>query len=133
MKLRNSDSPIQRAVIAIGAGVAIIAFFGWVFFLSNSPSATEKVNGVRIVAAAQAYTHALKAAKTPIPVSVQLDELVSRGLLRPADVAAFHGLDAAVLLTGPDLGPKTVLMRVRLPDGTDLELLADGTVQQKTR
>jgi len=131
MKLRKSDSPIQRAVIAIGAGVAIIAFFGWVFFLSNSPGATEKVSGIRIVTAARAYTHALEAAKKPIPTSVQLEELVSRGLLKASDAAAFHGLDAAVLLAGPDLGPKTVLMRVRLPDGTGLELLADGTVQQK--
>jgi hypothetical protein len=133
MKLRKSDSPIQRAIIAIGAGVAIIAFIGWVFFLSGSSGSGEKVNGIRIVAAAQAYTHALRAAKQPIPPSVQVDELVSRGFLRSQDVAAFHGLDAAVILAGPDLGPQTVLMRVRLSDGTRLVLYADGSVQQVAR
>jgi hypothetical protein len=133
MKLRTSDSPIQRAIIAVCLGLAIIAVIGWVFFLSGSSSSSEKVNGIRIVAAAQAYTHAMRAAKKPIPPSVQLDELVSRGFLRAQDVAAFHGLDAAVALAGPDLGPKTVLMRVRLPDGTAFALLADGTVQQVTR
>jgi hypothetical protein len=133
MKLRKSDSPFQRAVIAIGAGVAIIAFIAWVFFLSGSSRSGEKVNGIRIVAAAQAYTRALQAAKKPLPPSVQLDELVARGFLKAGDVAAFHGLDAAVTLVGPDLGPKTVLMRVRLPDGTGFALLADGTVQQTAR
>lgn len=133
MKLRKADSPVQRALIAIGVGVALIAFVGWFFFLSGASSSAEKVNGLHIVAAAQAYTQALRATKQPIPPSVQLDQLVMRGFLKSEDAAAFHGLDAAVLLVGPDLGPKTVLMRVRFPDGTGLMLLADGSVQETGR
>lgn len=133
MKLRKPDSSVQRVVIAVVVAVAIIAFVGWAFFLGGSSSSGEKVNGIRIVAAAQAFTRALKNAGQPIPPSVQLDELVAHGFLKPEDVAAFRGLDAAVLLTSPNLGPKTLLMRVRFPDGTYLALLADGTVQSMAR
>jgi hypothetical protein len=133
MKLRKPDSSVQRVVIAVVVAVAIIAFVGWAFFLGGSSSSGEKVNGIRIVAAAQAFTRALKNAGQPIPPSVQLDELVAHGFLKSEDAAAFHGLDASVLLTGPDLGAKTVLMRVRLQDGSFLVLLADGSVQPVAR
>jgi hypothetical protein len=129
MKLRAPDSSFKRMAMAIGAGIAIIAFVGWAFFLASSSAPAEKVNGLRIVAAAQAFTRSLRAAGKPIPPSVKLDELVAHGLLRPADAAAFHGLDATVLLTSTQAGPQTVLMRVHFQDGTDLLLLADGSVQ----
>jgi hypothetical protein len=133
MKLRKPDSSVQRVVIAIGAGAAIMAFVGWAFFLAGSSAPGEKVNGLRIVAAAQAFTRSLEAAKQPIPQSVKLDDLVERGFLLAEEVAAFRGLDATVLLTSAHPGPQTILMRVHFQDGTDLVLLADGSVQSVAR
>ena len=132
MKLRKPDSSVKRVALAIGAGAGLIALLAWAFFLAGAPSG-ERVNGIRIVAAAQGYTRSLLVAGRPIPQSVRLDELVAHGFLKPEDVAAFHGLDAAVLLASTQRGPQTVLMRVRFPDGTDLMLLADGSVQQVAR
>jgi hypothetical protein len=133
MKLRKPEPSVQRMAIALGVAAAIIAFVGWAFFLAGSSSPGEKVNGVRIVTAAQAFTRTLRAASQPIPQSVRLEELAARGFLKAEDVAAFRGLDATVLLTSAHAGPQTILMRVHFQDGTDLLLLADGSVQTVAR
>ncbi len=133
MKLRDFDSPIKRMAVAIGAGVTIAGAIALVYLLAVSNSQGEKVNGIRVVAAARAYTRQLLAARQPIPKSVSVEQLVASGFLKPDDVAAFRGLDATVLLTTDNPGPKTVLMRLHLPDGSDLVLLADGSVQSAPR
>ena len=53
--------------------------------------------------------------------------------LQPADIAAFAGLDATLALIYNPSDPTFVLMRVHLPDGTDVVLLADGTAQTTRR
>ena len=71
--------------------------------------------------------------RQPIPKTVSLNELLTGGYLKPADVAPFQGLDAVLELTSDASNPQTVLMRVHMPDGSDLVLLGDGTAQQVAR
>jgi len=133
MKLRDPDSPARRIAIAVGAAAAIMAAAGLLYYMAGANSPRAKVNGIHIVAAAQAYTRQLRAAAQPIPNSVGVDELVARGFLKPEDVAAFRGLDAKVMLTAENPGPQTVIMRLNMRDGTELVLLADGSVQSVAR
>jgi hypothetical protein len=133
MTLPESDTPVRRIALAVGTGVMIAAVIGVVYWLAVLNTRGEKVNGIRIVAAAQAYSRQLRDARQPIPKSVALQELVTRGLLKPGDIAAFQGLDATLSLTADNPGPQTVLMRIRMPDGTALVLLADGSVQSALR
>jgi hypothetical protein len=75
----------------------------------------------------------LIANRQPIPKTVSLNELLTRGYLKPADIAPFQGLDAALVLTSDLSNPQRVLMRVHMPDGSDLVLLGDGTTQSAAR
>lgn len=114
--------------IAVAVAIMVVAGLVYVSVISKEPSA--KFNGAAIVAAAQAYTRDLRARKQSIPKSVTLEDLVAAHFLKPEEIAPFRGLNATVTLTSEDRDPRTVLMRVHFPDGTDVQLLADGNVQQ---
>jgi hypothetical protein len=133
MNLRIPDSPLKRMAVAIGAAAAIMVVGGLIYLLIAGETPPAKIDGLRIVAAANAYTRALVAKRQPIPKSVPLNELLKRGYLKPADVAGFQGLDATLVLASDADYPRNVLMRVHMPDGTDFVLLGDGSTQQVAR
>ena len=119
--------------IAIGSAVAILvaAALVYVFLIAKEPAA--KFNGAAIVAAAHAYTLDLRVRKQTVPESVTIDDLVTAHFLKPEEAAVVHGVKAAVMLTATEDSPQTVIMRVQFPDGSRMELLADGNVQQFSR
>ncbi|HEY3853784.1 MAG TPA: hypothetical protein VGO67_05260 [Verrucomicrobiae bacterium] len=133
MKLRVPESPMQRMALAIGVAVAVMAVGAGIYLAIPSGPPPAKVDGLKITGAAIAYTRSLVARKQPIPKIVALSELVRLGFLKPADVAAFQGMDATLSLVSDASNPQYVLMRVQLPDGSDFELLADGTMRQMGR
>ena len=117
--------------IASAAGIMVAAGLLYLHVVSNSTGA--KVNGAAIVFAAHAYTVDLRAGGKPIPKSVPLQQLATLGYLKPEQIAAFRGLEATLSLTGDERNPKTELMRVHMPDNTDIVLLNDGTAMQVYR
>ncbi len=119
--------------IAIATAAAIMVAAGLVYFFTASREAAARFNGAVIVAAARACTRDLQDRKQPIPPSISLDELAALRYLKPADIAAFRGLKAMIILTTDDRDPQTVLMRVLMPDGAKIELLSDGTVREAPR
>jgi hypothetical protein len=125
MKTRLLDSPAKRISIAVAilTGLVLLAVAVYIFLGTSS---SQPVNGLKIVAAAQAYTRALQQSHSPIPPTVPLQALIDRGLLQASDVGSFQGMDATIFLTAPTNGP-AALMRVQMPDGMDLILLADGS------
>lgn len=124
---------MQRMALAVGVGVAIMAV-GAVIYLAIPDSAPPpKIDGLKITGAAIAYTRGYIARKQPLPKAVSLNELVAQGFLKPTDVAAFQGMDATLSLVSDASNPQYVLMRVRMPDGSDFELLADGSTKQLSR
>ncbi len=133
MKTRILDSPAKRISIAVAmlAGLILLAAAVYIFL---GTAALQRANGPNIIAAARAYTRSLQQRHLPIPQAVPLQVLINQGLLQPADVGPFQGLDANISLTARDSdGAQTVLMRVHMPDGTDLVLLADGSAHQVAR
>jgi flagellar basal body-associated protein FliL len=114
--------------IAVAVVITVAAALFYTFVISKPPSA--RFNGAAVVAAAQAYTRDLRARKQPVPSTVTLDELVTAHFLKPDEVAAFHGLNVTIMLTSDAGNPQAVIMRVHFPDGGDVVLLADGSVQQ---
>jgi len=119
--------------IAITTAVAIMAAAGLVYIFLASKDTGARFNGAAIVAAARDYTRDLQARKQPVPGSVTLEELVALHFLRPEAIEPFRGLKATIVLASADRGPRAVLMRVRLPDGTEIELLGDGSVRPAAR
>jgi hypothetical protein len=133
MTMSDPDSPARRMTIAITGALGILVAAGLVYLLVVSKDTDVRFNGAAIVAAARAYTKDLEVRRQPIPSSVTLDELVASHFLKSEDVAAFRGLKATVMLTSANRGPKAELMRVRLPDGSQVVLLGDGSVQETPR
>jgi hypothetical protein len=133
MTLRDPDSPVRRMAIAIAAAVDIMVAAGLVYLLLASKDTSARFNGAALVAAARDYTRDLQARKQPIPKSVTLEELVALHFLQPGEIEAFRGLKATIVLTADESSPQAVLMRVRLPEGGEIVLLGDGSVQQVAR
>ena len=83
----------------------------------------------KLISAAHAFSRDQVARGNPVPVSVSLRELVSGGYIATNDVRAFDGMEVTISLVN-EADPQAVLIRVRLPDGTQVVAMADGSVQQ---
>jgi len=127
MKTQELNSSSKRISIAVAVLTAIILVGAGAYTFFGS-SSFRPVNGLKIIAAARAYTAALQKEHAPVPPNVPLQVLVDRGLLQPGDIGSFQGLEANISLTATN-GAQNVLMRVHMQDGTDLLLLADGSAQ----
>jgi hypothetical protein len=130
MTVRDPDSPVRRITIAVVCALAFMVAAGLVYVFVAAKNTSVNFNGAALVAAARAYTRDLQVRKQPIPKAVTLEELVALHFLQPADIEAFRGLKATILLTSEGGNPRAVLMDVRLPDGGEIVLLGDGSVQQ---
>lgn len=133
MKTAQLDTPAKRISIAVAVltGLVLLAAAIYAFL---GVSSTPPINGLKIIAAAHAYTQALRLSHVPVPHTVSLQSLVNQKLLLPADLGPFQGMDGSISLTAdPKEGAQAVLMRVHMPDGADLVLLADGSAQEVNR
>jgi len=118
-----------KHVVFILVGLAAVVVAGLIFF---SPSGTGRVDPTKIITAARVYTGELRARGAPLPASVTLDELIGKGYLKREDVAGFKGIEVQVYLVGNTNQPgPPVVMRARMPDGHDMVVLSDGTVQTR--
>jgi hypothetical protein len=83
----------------------------------------------RLTAAIQAFVRDRKTTDTTAP----LRELVSGGYLRADEVGGLADRDVSVSLVADETTPQTVWIRVRASDGSDIVLLADGSIQKVAR
>jgi hypothetical protein len=130
MTMRDPDSPVRRMTMAVAVAVAIMVAAGLVYYFMSSKEPPAKFNGAAIVSAARDYTRAVQLRKEPLPKSITLEELVALHYLKPEQAEAFRGLKATVMLSSEDRSPKAVVMRVVMPDGGEVKLLSDGSVQE---
>ena len=87
----------------------------------------------KLVAAVQAFSRDRTAAGRALPASVSLRELIGNGYIAASDVRAFNGMELAISLAADETRPQEILLRVRLPDGSVIAHLADGSIQQLPR
>jgi hypothetical protein len=112
------------AVVGVAIIVAEIIYSNF----TRPTLAPGRVNGLRILAAARFYARDLQAHGQVVPATAPLHDLIAKGLLRPEDVSGFSGPDVSVSLTAVASHPRDVLMRVRMQDGSQIVVLADGSV-----
>ena len=113
-------------IIAVVAVVMIAASITYFIFTRPAPA---RVDAPKIMAAAQSYAHDLRAHGQVVPATVSLHDLIANALLRPEDVSGFSGMEVSISLTVTEANPQDVLMRVRMPDGSEILAMADGSVQ----
>ncbi len=108
-------------LLAIVLCLAITTYWQWKQPVFN--------DAPKLVSAMQAYVRDLATRGQPLPDTVSLRELVSGGYVAAQDLRAFDGLDVTLSLTVDEAHPQEILIRVRLPDGSVITSMMDGSVQ----
>src|SRR6267142_808689 len=90
-------------------------------------------NAPQLISALQAFAHDRVARNQPLPPSVSLPDLVAGGYLTTNDVRAFQGMEISFSTSADDTYPQSILAVARTPDGNEIVLLADGSVQQHAK
>jgi hypothetical protein len=126
----NLKVNMKRVWTIVGVVAALMIVFGVDYVRTHSGSHDfQDLPG--LLSAIQAFARDTTNRGEPLPQSVSLHELVSRGYLSSNSVRAFAGLQAKVWLRAiPTVPSSEVLMSARLPDGRVCAALADGSVQQ---
>ncbi|SRR6266542_544541 len=110
------------AVVSIAAFVLLPAYWQLRQPVLQDPS--------KLILAVQKFSQDQKAHARTLPATVSLRELVGSGYLTPEDVRAFDGMEVTISLTADETRPQDILIRARLPDGTVLAGMADGSASQ---
>ncbi len=87
----------------------------------------------KLVSAMHAFAHDLTAKGRPLPATVSLRELVSGGYIAAGDVHAFDGMEVTISLHADEADPQDIVMQARMPDGSVVALIADGSVASLSR
>ena len=114
---------------AITMMLTLAATLGLGFGLNRMLRAPDLPDPRPVYVAAQACKQALVAQGRPVPATVSLADLTREGFFDPKRAAAFGDCEVTVSLTADEHRPQDVLMRVRLPQGDELVVLGDGSVQ----
>ena len=123
MKARHLLAVVVSAVVVatVLCGV-VMSYWQW-----KQPVFKE---APKLVAAVKAFAKDLATRGQPAPATVSLRELVGSGYIAARDVRAFDGMDVTLSLAVDEIHPQEILMRVRLPDGSVIASMADGSVQK---
>ncbi len=84
----------------------------------------------KLVAAVQAFSRDRTAAGQALPASVSLRELIGSGYVAASDMQAFDGMEVTISLTADETRSQEILIRVRLPDGSVIAAMVDGSAHQ---
>ncbi len=68
-----------------------------------------------------------------MPASLNLGDLIRGGYIGTNDIPRFDGGDVTFYPNVGILDAKAVLVQVRMPDGRQIVVLADGSIQQSPR
>lgn len=103
------------------------------YYVGTHPSHPGTYEYAAVLKAAAQYGQQLKAQGLPIPDSVSLEELGTKGPLAPSVARSFEGLRVTVSLKPAAAGPQDTLMSVVFPDGKELAALGDGSIQERPK
>jgi len=120
---------IRRLIVIFGFLIVVAALVSVALISHWQRSQTFK--GLpRLAAAEQRYLRDHVSRGQPEPASVTLRDLVSNGYISTNDVRAFEGMEVIFYPTASNNDPQAILVRVRISDGSQVVMLADGSVQQ---
>ena len=116
-------------VLAIGYIISIIPNSRHRAEWKRTVAALQSLSHERVETAAHAFARDRKTTGSAVP----LRELVSGGYLRAEDIRGLEDRDATVSRSTDETVPQMIWIRVRASDGSDIVLLADGSIQKMAR
>jgi len=126
----------RTKILLIGVLVlAVGGYLGVTYLRRPQPSFQEAVAFVRSV---HAFVEARTQHGLSLPPSVQLRELVDAGYITPNTARRFDGSEVTIPRSRSDPqslegAPQQVLICLRLPDGRETVMTADGSIHQSAR
>ena len=120
---------IRRLIVIVGLLMAVAALVSVALVFHWQHCQTFK-NLPKIVLAAQTFSRDKVAHGEPLPASVSIRDLLASKYISTEDLREFDGMDVTVYPTTnvTDL-PHFILIRVRMPDGTQIVAMGDGSIQ----
>jgi hypothetical protein len=125
---------IRRLILITGSLLAAAVVVCTTLVIHWQRSQPVFKDAPKLAAAVQAFARDRAGRGQPLPASISLRDLVSGGYIATNDVHAFDGMDVTISLAASlaalDADPQSILIHVRMPDGTHIVLLGDGSIQQ---
>ena len=115
-------------IIAVGLG-AYLALSSW----WQPPVAQLPMDASKLLSAVEAFSRDRLNEALPIPDTLTLRELIATGFLATNDAVAFEGMEVTFQMNADLSRPRETAIRVKMRDGTQLVLLANGDVQKLPR
>jgi hypothetical protein len=126
----------RRVIILSGTGIILVVYATSIIpnlrhraEWRRTVSALQGVSVARVNIAAHRFARDQKISGSTVP----LHSLLLAGYLRPEDVPNLEGRDVAISLAVDETSPSEGIIRVRASDGSDVVLLADGSIQKIVR
>jgi len=118
----------QRLLLA--ATAVLLASAALIFLWEHSRPRVD--SSVRLALAVESYSRDFVSRGQRLPSSVTFRDLVNGGYISAKEVRAFNGMKVTMYPT-VSTDPRTVLVRVRMPDGAQYVTTVDGSVRQESR
>ena len=118
---------VAVVIVAVGATAFVVLESYWAHH--QPPLKDLSV----VLTALRHYSDDKVAAHKPIPDKVSMQDLVESGYLKPEIAAEFKEVDLTFFPLAAGGGPKSVVARARLADGSQVVLRADGSVETPTK
>ena len=123
----NHYAMSRKAAFLLVAGL-IACLVGGAFALIAYWQRPQPVDAPAIAKAVSDFCKAQRANNAALPPSITLQELVKAGYLRKEAIRGFGDTEVRISLQIDENNPEAVLMEARLPDGSQVNALGDGSV-----
>ena len=123
----------NRRLILVAGLLVVLAAIGSVLLVSHWQKSRSFKGLSKLAAAMQTYAHDQLSHGRTLPSSVKLQDLPGGGYISPDEVRDLGGADVTFYPTVNESDPQAVLVRVRMPDGSQIFAVADGSIQSIRR
>lgn len=123
----------MKRVLAISVTAALAMLVGGLIWVELTPPVFNPTEGSKLFEAARAYSKDLRAHGKLEPAEVTLKELLAKGYMKADEVKSLAGLDVTIYPEVDESHPLDIQIRVRMSDGSEVALMADGSVQSLAR
>jgi hypothetical protein len=121
---------IRRLIVIAGLLVAVAALVS-VALISHWQRSERTFKILpKLAVAEQSYVRDHVSRGQPLPASVTVQDLVRGGYVSADEVRSLAGADVTFYPTVTDTTPQAILVRVRMADGVEMAVMADGSFQQ---
>ena len=132
MKIQKRIVIMVLVTVVIGLGL-ILSHRQWTHPTTHLESPLLDKNITMLGIAAQSYSRDHISHGQRLPPQISLQDLVNSGYVSESDIRVFKGISVSLFPIDVDAYPQAKLVQVRLSNGSEILVTADGSIQHNTR